>query len=344
MKSYMDLSIIVPVYNVEKYIKKCIDELTYTNIPIKYEIIIVNDGSTDKSRDIVIDIIKKHKGINIKLLDKKNGGLSSARNYGLNFAKGTYVFFLDSDDFIDILEIYRIYKLAIKDKCDLVIGNGKFYFEDNSEENKHFYSGNKLSKYLNYENTYTGKEIFQFMIQNNCYKMEVWDKIYSRDFLINNNIYFLEGILHEDELFTPTVLSKASKVRYIGDINYNYRQRLGSITKTPGIRSCRDYIKVINELEKIIKHDDYEFDKALAKRIVELYFRVIQVSLLFENSDEKNEVKELLLNININHYRDFIGFNLNFYLRNIILVNNDRLYKLLYRYYKKTRRKLTGKL
>jgi glycosyltransferase involved in cell wall biosynthesis len=105
MESLYELSIVIPVYNVELYIEQCINNLICDNIPIDYEIIIVNDGSTDSSRNIIINIIDKNSDFNIKLLDKDNGGLSSARNYGLNFAKGRYIFFLDSDDFININDI-----------------------------------------------------------------------------------------------------------------------------------------------------------------------------------------------------------------------------------------------
>ena len=343
MESLYELSIVIPVYNVELYIEQCINNLICDNIPIDYEIIIVNDGSTDSSRNIIINIIDKNSDFNIKLLDKDNGGLSSARNYGLNFAKGRYIFFLDSDDFININEIYRMYNAAINYNCDLILGNGQFYYEGDRKNNKPFYAGRKLERKFGTQQVYSGKRIFEYMIKKNCYKMEVWDRLYKNEFLIKNSIHFMEGILHEDELFTPNVFAIAERVLYIGNIKYNYRQRIGSITKVPGIKNCKDYIKVISQLDNLILNNCDIFNKAISERIVQLYFRIVQVTFVL-NEDEKKEVSEMLKTIDLNKYKNLIGFNINYKLRELLLIKNERLYILFYKIYKKIRKKLTGKL
>ena len=218
----MELSIIVPIYNVEDYLEECLKSL-YNIKNIKLEIILVNDGSKDNS----FKIMKKFKEIypeKTVLIDKKNGGLSSARNAGMKAAAGEYISFIDSDDFVDSDEFENFFREGQKDKLDVMVGNMRYYTPKKT--------GDSLfrSDIIKNSGVVNGTDFFWNLFQKpKCFREEVVDDIYKREFLLKNNIWFNENIVHEDSEFTPLVYLKAGKVRYIDRAFYFYRQRTGSI-------------------------------------------------------------------------------------------------------------------
>ncbi len=201
-------SIVVPMYNVEKYIEKCILSIinqTYNN----FELLIVNDGSTDSSADIINNIKDKR----IKVLNKKNGGLSDARNYGVKYSTGDYIWFVDGDDYIkeDSLEI--INKKLSNEKCDLLIF--KYYrVKDNKEfKNKELYYG-----------FHDKRKILL------CSKSPIaCAKIFSREFYLKNKFEFKKGVYYEDLEIVPYIMSLTDKICYIDDYLYYYVIRNNSI-------------------------------------------------------------------------------------------------------------------
>ncbi|MGL4866630.1 MAG: glycosyltransferase [Cetobacterium sp.] len=239
----IELSIVVPIYNVEKYLKDCLESL-FSIKNIKKEIILVNDGSTDGSLKIAEEYKKNYPNETI-LINKKNGGLSSARNAGLDIAKGKYISFIDSDDFIDSLKYEQVFNMGKKMGLDIIVGTAIKYKDGNLEK---FYRSEEI---VNSE-ILTGNEFLELSFKTNCYRMEVWDDIYLTSLLKENNIQFKEGLLHEDELFTPIVFSKAKKVKLINTSFYYYRQREGSIMHTRTTKNIIAYIYIIKELSKII--------------------------------------------------------------------------------------------
>lgn len=218
----MELSIIVPIYNVEDYLEECLKSL-YNIKNIKLEIILVNDGSKDNS----FKIMKKFKEIypeKTVLMDKKNGGLSSARNAGMKAAVGEYISFIDSDDFVDSDEFEKFFREGQKDKLDVMVGNMRYYTPEKTGDSLFRSDIVKNSGVVN------GTNFFWNLFQKpKCFREEVVDDIYKREFLLKNNIWFNESIVHEDSEFTPLVYLKAGKVRYIDRAFYFYRQRTGSI-------------------------------------------------------------------------------------------------------------------
>lgn len=218
----MELSIIVPIYNVEDYLEECLESL-YNIKNIELEIILVNDGSKDNS----FKIMEKFKDMypeKTVLINKENGGLSSARNAGLKAAVGEYVSFIDSDDFIDVDEFERFFKEGQKDKLDVIVGNMRYYTPEKT--------GDPLfrSDMIKNSGILKGVDFFWELFQKpKCFREEVVDDIYRREFLLKNDIWFNENIVHEDSEFTPLVYLKAEKVRYIDRAFYFYRQRTGSI-------------------------------------------------------------------------------------------------------------------
>lgn len=218
----MELSIIVPIYNVEDYLEECLKSL-YNIKNIKLEIILVNDGSKDNS----FKIMEKFKEIypeKTVLINKENGGLSSARNAGMKAAVGEYISFIDSDDFIDVDEFEKFFKEGQKDKLDVMVGNMRYYTPEKTGDSLFRSDIVKNSGIVN------GIDFFWNLFQKpKCFREEVVDDIYKREFLVKNNIWFNENIVHEDSEFTPLVYLKAEKVKYIDRAFYFYRQRTGSI-------------------------------------------------------------------------------------------------------------------
>lgn len=218
----MELSIIVPIYNVEDYLEECLESL-YNIKNIELEIVLVNDGSKDNS----FKIMEKFKDMypeKTVLINKENGGLSSARNAGMKAAAGEYISFIDSDDFIDVDEFERFFKEGQKDKLDVIVGNMRYYTPEKT--------GDPLfrSDMIKNSGILKGVDFFWELFQKpKCFREEVVDDIYRREFLLKNDIWFNENIVHEDSEFTPLVYLKAEKIRYIDRAFYFYRQRTGSI-------------------------------------------------------------------------------------------------------------------
>ena len=207
------ISIIIPIYNVEKYIRQCLESVvsqTYKNL----EIIVVNDGTKDNSMKIVEEYLSDKR---IKAINKENGGLSSARNKGMEEVTGEYIYFLDSDDWLELNTIEILVK-NLEENLEIIGAN--FYLFDEIKEEKRV---NNLK--VKYEEIEEGK----YLLLNEL-EVVVWNKLYKTSFLRKNGIIFLENIVHEDEDFTFKCYMKAKRIKYIPNITYNYRvNRIGSI-------------------------------------------------------------------------------------------------------------------
>ena len=217
----MKVSVIVPVYNVEKYIRECILSILKQTLK-DIEIIIVNDGSTDKSIEEIEDLINQHE--NIKLINKENKGLSSARNEGLKYAEGEYIAFIDSDDYIREEFLETLYNEGKRYDLDVVFSSfSKFY------EGKEIVPIQRSYELVT-DDAILGIDFLDHQIKLKEYRMEVCDDLYRRDFLNSKNIKFWEEILFEDEEFTLSVLLEAERVKLVNRCDYIYRQRENSIT------------------------------------------------------------------------------------------------------------------
>lgn len=232
----MRFSIIIPVYNVELYLSDCLESVVKQTY-LDYEVICVNDGSTDRSLNILEEFQKKY--LQIKIISQLNKGLSGARNTGIRAAKGDYLFFLDSDDLIEptTLEI-----LAQKQSGeDLVCFNGRRYFEDGStEEPDRGIEETRLTGWEYYNKYALVSSKFHFV----CTVL----RIYRREYTLQYQLFFEKGIFHEDNLFTPIACYYAKTVKVIPDCLYVYRIRQGSITQTSNPKRMLDMLRVANSL------------------------------------------------------------------------------------------------
>lgn len=205
MEEKIKVSVIIPVYNVEDYIEKCLDSVVNQTLK-EIEIIVVNDGTKDNSMK---KIEKYFSDLRIKIINKENGGLSSARNAGLAIAKGEYISFIDSDDFIEEKMLEELYNES--ENADIVFSDNLNYNMIDSKvskEERKFFFDNMVNK---------GSYICMYS------SAVVWNKIYKREFIEINNLKFVEGIIHEDDIFTIKSHFLAEKVKYIKKFHYYYR-------------------------------------------------------------------------------------------------------------------------
>ncbi len=225
----MLLSIIVPVYNVENYLKTCIDSLLLQNLQnTNYEIIAVNDGSNDNSLAVLKTIESKCN--NVHIISQENQGLSGARNTGLNNAKGKYILFVDSDDTILPNTIKGLTDLAEKYELDIlefgaagVLDNGEVVYEATETTNKKVLSGEEYLKDIAY-------------ISSAC------NKLYRLDFLNTNKLRFLEKVYIEDIEFNTRAVFYCKKIMAINTIIAHFLQRPGSITRSKNFEKNKKMI------------------------------------------------------------------------------------------------------
>lgn len=235
----MKFSIIVPVYNVEKYISKCLDSIENQTFR-DFEAIIINDGTKDDSQKIIDKYVKRCPTI-FKSYIKENGGLSDARNYGIDRASGEYIIFVDSDDWIDI-DLLEKLNSKIEEHSNITII--RIPKKTINEE------GNEIDKEIQKEDVLSGEEAFILLRRKHICIETSWSYCINKDFWINNNYKFPKEKLHEDFAIMLTVVLKAEKIAFITDSYYNYLVRENSIITNKNYK---------NELKKalhVLEHYD----------------------------------------------------------------------------------------
>lgn len=208
------VSVIIPVYNVEAYLKQCLDSVINQTLK-DIEIILVDDESPDNCPKICDDYAKKDK--RIKVIHQKNRGLGGARNAGLDVALGEYVLFLDSDDWISEDCCEQMYRVALKFGTEIVLSGETLYFEN---ENKYSQGYRKYSEHYSEEITHKN--------YISCFT-PAWGRLYNRKFIEDNQLRFVEKCFYEDNSWGCLIAALAHKVSYAGNFFF-YRQRAGSIT------------------------------------------------------------------------------------------------------------------
>lgn len=261
------ITVIVPVYNVENYLNKCLDSLinqTYKNL----EIIVINDGSTDNSGEICQEYAQKDN--RIIYIEKENGGLSDARNVGLDKMTGSYVTFIDSDDWVELDYVEILYKKIIEYQADISVGNYYSYNEDEEIYYFHIYGNSYYEKVYDnvsiFENLYESQEMKSFALISACgklYKAKLFD--YLR---------FDKGKLGEDGYFNQKMYLSVNKVVYLNKGLYAYRQRSGSITKTWTEKWMHALVDAMSERITLLANMGYPLEKHLA-----VYRQMLEVTL-----------------------------------------------------------------
>lgn len=274
----MLLSIIIPVYNIENYIIRCVGSFVKQDFPAdQYELVIVNDGSTDRSLEILEQYKSIHPNRTIRILSKENGGLSSARNFGLQNAVADYIWFVDGDDWVSEDSLQKIseelHKFPDIDILEFDLAIATEY----QSGFKYDYAADQKSATEDIE---TGKRF----LEDHGYSLGVTVNIYSREFLRDSNIIFPLGKYSEDNLFSLKTLLKAEKFRKINAYFYFYYQRADSISHTKTtehlLKYNNDIFNNFKEMNAVVATESPEIRKKISEMIA--YFQLIQFINLYK--------------------------------------------------------------
>ena len=309
------ISVIIPVYNVEKYLKKCLDSVinqTFRNI----EIICINDGSTDNSLQILNEYAEKDS--RIKIVNKQNGGLSSARNAGLDIAEGEYCYFVDSDDWIELNTLEKMYNIIISNDVDTVVHNAINIPEDESCE----YMANETQVWLKTFEKISG--VYDVPIDINAKIPTVaWNKLYKMSIIKEFNCRFPVGLINEDELFIWTYMIHCKKYYYLDERLYNYLRRSNSImAKRDNNENILDILDILEEIYKTVEKykniEDYREYLTLnyINQVNWLFYRIPnkykkqalrKIMQYYEITSKDNKIKELYNMYKYEKIRKFLG-------------------------------------
>ena len=304
------LSIIVPVYGVEKYIDKCLNSLVKQSLK-EIEIIVVNDGTKDNSQKIIDKYVKKYPD-KIKSYMKENGGQGSARNYGLKKATGEYIGYVDSDDFVEKDMYKKLYNKAKENNYDIVVCGNYNVSED--------YQNKNIDAFINNYNTDLENIFFG--------KMAVWNKIYKRDILIKNKLEFKEKVWYEDLAFTLKAIMNSNTFAFIDEPLYDYLIREGSTMNNSNVKRNLEILEAFNDILSYIQHNKKEeyFSKIEFLAIDHIYISAI-VRVLKAEADDK--VKRETINKLIDYMnKKFPNYKNNKYI-NTLSKNRKIIYKLI---------------
>lgn len=308
------ISIIVPVYKVEKYIHKCVDSIlsqTFTD----FELILVNDGSPDFCGEICNQYTEIDN--RVKVIHKKNGGLSDARNTGIEIAKGDYIGFVDSDDWIEP-DMYQIlYDLCIKNDCEIATCTYAIVHNDKriTNESNHMVVQNR-------------NEAMQSLLEGKLYNEVVWTKLFKRSLFENQR--FTVGIIHEDTDFTYRMIHESKKICSVGMAKYNYLKRDGSIMERATKNVKIDSVTVYDKMYKFMNRNYPELCTIVSAKLANSALYLLNLMTLNKNfRTYKNEY--IKVTTILNHY-----FIKTIKLRNIplavkILLIAIRVHPLMYK-------------
>lgn len=275
-RNMIKISIIVPIYNVEKYLEKCIKSILNQSFK-EFELILVDDGSPDNCGDICDKYLNLDN--RVRVIHKKNGGLSSARNAGLKIANGEYVAFVDSDDWVRDIMYEKLYSIAQKGNADIVQCKYINAFDENIRPN--------------IENDTNMEIIGNYDALNNLYNgryeetVVTWNKLYKRELF--NRIEFPEGRIHEDEFTTHKLLYKAKKIILYDKEMYYYRQTPNSIMNSKFNLKRFDLLEALKERSDFFNSIN---NKVLYRKTIQKYIYVL-ISYYYRAEEGFNDKKML---------------------------------------------------
>ena len=317
------LSIIVPIYNVEKYLEQCVNSLIAQDINMNnYEIIMVNDGSTDNSKTIAEQLAEKYQ--NVTLYNQDNQGLSGARNTGMEHARGEYLMFVDSDDYLEKNSLKNLINICDKNKLDVCHFRLKCV-----PDNQISSIGN-----LQYDKLYSSKEVMEDgnLIGSAC------SNIYKTDFLHKQKLSFYKGITHQDVEFTTRLYCHAQRVMIVEDIVYYYVYNPVSLSKNKSFEKENKYVcdaAIIGRLSKeyVNNNNINPFIKDLVIRRVNTSVAGNLYSLLRTPCRPIEIVENLMKSYRENNLYPIKGKFLNWKFKLLsYALNNEKIYLLLYKY------------
>ena len=290
------LSIVVPAYNVERELEKCIESCLKQDIPQEsYEIIIVNDGATDNTLQVATDIAAKYECVSV--VNQKNMGLSGARNTGLKYAKGKYVWFIDSDDYIKPNVLGNMIRQADDNNLDCLFFRLQRVFDDESFRSE-------VDDYECVQPSVTRNTILsgREAILQGYNPSSVCAILFNVEFLQKHCLQFMLGIYHEDAEFTYRMISKTQRIMFIADAPYLYFTHAGTMTRSKNINSliknrvdditvAQSYLKLAQELK-----DDGKLSTVITRRAKSILFGLLWEMWLNRKEWSKNGINDTITN------------------------------------------------
>lgn len=323
------ISIIIPIYNIEAYLERCFSSIqnqTYTN----YEVLLIDDGSTDDSREICLDIARKDN--RFFYYQVENRGPSFARNYGLEKSKGKYITFVDGDDWIHCYYLDVLYRSLIETQSEISMVNYVKTSGDLSESQEFKYECQLFSQQ---------QIIDQFFRKYHPLLSTVWAKLYQRDLF--NSIQFEVGRLHEDVFFLYKILSQAKSVVIVDQILYYYWKRPESITGSFYIERQLDHLDALIERAEYFKKNKYSYQfKQQSDSIFHQLIRTLRYIDLTSNKDKEtkficrnNRFCELIYRSDI-HFNKFLVCHIIYRYPQALRFLNIVLFKTQYLFSKRS--------
>ena len=311
----MKLSVIIPVYNTEKYIEKCLDSIANQTMK-DLEIVIVNDGSKDNSEKVINQWLENNKDINVKYLKKENGGLSDARNFGVENASGKYISFVDSDDYLE-KDLYKNLEQYMDQDVDLIKFKMSTYNSNGQIIEK--MDGPVFGRV-------TGEEAFSQLCTQDKFLEVACIYLYRREFFIKENFKYELGTYHEDFGLTPWIMINSRTVVSTNKFGYCYLQRENSITtdKNPEKERKKAY-DVLKHYDNAMKNIS---NAKTSKQTQMLWKRYYTNSLMLkanalENQDKKDFIKEIKQR---KVYKNIKAENIKQLIKKVIIAVNIKVY------------------
>lgn len=320
------VSVIIPIFNVEKYLKKSLDSVVNQTLK-EIEIIAIDDGSTDNS----LNILKEYQNTDDRIIifEQENKGPGEARNLALNHVKGEYVFFLDSDDWIELNTLEKLYNNAIENNCDLVLFDSIEHLpNDELKPRRFFILDNLKNQVFNFES--------EKKIVLNSYFVP-WSKLYKTSFIKENNIRYPPFLLFEDVSFHIANISLAQRVTYLPEIFYHYNKLNESSVQNTKIEMNRSKVifDVINRVEKFLLENNLFY--SLESNFLE--FKIKQPKILFDNLDDDSKeefyqyLRKCFLSINSNpSILSKLDFEFYSFFIHVIFIENYEQYNVVMHY------------
>lgn len=318
------ISVVVPVYKVEKYLKKCVESIlaqSYTNL----EIILVDDGSPDNCGKLCDEISKKDS--RIRVIHKQNGGLSSARNAGIDIAQGEYIGFVDSDDTIEPYMYEKLYGAIYNDKTKLAVCAVNYVYENGEVLRK---------KSVGRDMTF---DFYHAMIEMNTHRifdMGAWSKLYHRELF--ENLRFPVGKLSEDYYIMFRIFDRAQKISYVDTACYNYLQRKNSITRSVKINHDHEYaakeqMEYLDEKHPELKTVGHVAYASSALTVYDFYIKN-KVSCPKQRIDHFKQV----INENMEYIKDATYLSASKRIQFKLFCLNPLLYNIVFKMYRQVKR------
>ncbi len=302
------ISLIIPCYNQEEYIERCLKSVIKQSFQ-NWEAILVDDGSTDNTAEILLNFCKTDHRFHYHL--KTNGGLSSARNSGLQMASGEYLFFLDSDDTLSNNDVLQNLINAADSETEIVFGNVNNEFEDGKIVPA------KFSEKLHSITVFNGEEVFKAYLEEKIPAV-VWNKLYLTSFVKKNQFEFVPKLLHEDELWSLQVFMKANKVKYIPEevVNY-YKGNASSITASVTDKNIDSLIYIMKQIAHLSEtHEKFKkTDKKLIVRLFEKHYYFLKNPNIIANQKlwkvKYQEIRKIYRKSVLNNYQKRFVYDAN---------------------------------